>query len=253
MLRPFDSMRRSPLSLLLCAALLLAILVGSLLLLQPEQPPAASRSDEGNVAAPSPGKPARPSPSSPSPRPYSSGMRPGEVAPGSHPDTVLVQPLAPDEPKEISRHYRATSPEEDPRIDRTGNGALIFQEAIALANRLHDPRTPPESDLEILEAILGFYRMIYRQNPVAASNAAVVRNLTGENPQRVVVFPRSHPSLSGNGELLDRWGTPYFFHALSRDAMEIWSAGPDSRFGSEDDIRPTLDMPELQLRRGDER
>jgi hypothetical protein len=37
--------------------------------------------------------------------------------------------------------------------------------------------------------------------------------------------------------LIDRWGTPYFFHALSGEHMEIHSAGPDRQFHSADDLR----------------
>jgi len=35
--------------------------------------------------------------------------------------------------------------------------------------------------------------------------------------------------------LIDRWGTPYFFHVLSNTGMEIRSAGQDGEFYTEDD------------------
>jgi hypothetical protein len=41
--------------------------------------------------------------------------------------------------------------------------------------------------------------------------------------------------LNDKGELVDRWGTPYFFHQLSRDHMEIRSAGPDKVMWTQDD------------------
>jgi hypothetical protein len=36
--------------------------------------------------------------------------------------------------------------------------------------------------------------------------------------------------------MIDRWGTPYFFHQISATSMEIHSAGPDRKMGTEDDI-----------------
>jgi hypothetical protein len=42
--------------------------------------------------------------------------------------------------------------------------------------------------------------------------------------------------MNSNGELMDRWGTPIFFHALSKDQMEIRSAGPDRVMWTADDV-----------------
>jgi hypothetical protein len=35
--------------------------------------------------------------------------------------------------------------------------------------------------------------------------------------------------------MCDRWGTPYFFHQVSKTEMEIRSAGPDRRMWTGDD------------------
>ncbi len=56
------------------------------------------------------------------------------------------------------------------------------------------------------------------------------------NPKGAQLDPPEGQSLNENGELIDRWGTPYFFHQLSKDLMEIHSAGPDRRMGNEDDL-----------------
>ena len=39
-----------------------------------------------------------------------------------------------------------------------------------------------------------------------------------------------------NGEMVDPWGTPYFFHQLSGHEMEIHSAGPDKIMWTFDDL-----------------
>ncbi len=42
--------------------------------------------------------------------------------------------------------------------------------------------------------------------------------------------------VNDNGELVDRWGTPYFFHQISGADTEIRSAGPDKIMYTADDI-----------------
>jgi hypothetical protein len=42
--------------------------------------------------------------------------------------------------------------------------------------------------------------------------------------------------VNGQGQLIDNWGTPFFFHSLSRNEMEIRSAGPDRRMWTTDDL-----------------
>jgi len=42
--------------------------------------------------------------------------------------------------------------------------------------------------------------------------------------------------INAKGELVDYWGTPFFFHQLSGTQMEIHSAGPDRQMWTGDDI-----------------
>jgi hypothetical protein len=42
--------------------------------------------------------------------------------------------------------------------------------------------------------------------------------------------------INGKGELVDYWGTPFFFHQLSGTEMEIHSAGPDKVMWTADDL-----------------
>jgi hypothetical protein len=71
-------------------------------------------------------------------------------------------------------------------------------------------------------------------NPVG-SNADITASLTGRNRLRYALVPPRHPAVNADGELVDRWGTPYFFHQLDGRRMEIRSAGPDRRLHTEDD------------------
>ena len=65
--------------------------------------------------------------------------------------------------------------------------------------------------------------------------AEITSALQGRNSAGAALLPRGHPAVNATGELCDRWGTPFFFHAESAARMEIRSAGPDRRFASGDD------------------
>ncbi len=73
------------------------------------------------------------------------------------------------------------------------------------------------------------------ENPVG-SNAEIMRAIMGGNSAGASLGPPPGQSLNADGELTDRWGTPYFFHQLSRNSMEIRSAGPDQRLWTADDL-----------------
>ena len=79
------------------------------------------------------------------------------------------------------------------------------------------------------------YHTLTGENPVG-TNAEIMAALMGKNPRQAVLGPPDGVSLNSKGELVDGWGTPYFFHQLSRDVMEIHSAGPDKIMGTADDI-----------------
>lgn len=79
------------------------------------------------------------------------------------------------------------------------------------------------------------YHTLTGENPVG-TNAEIMAALTGKNPRQAILGPPEGMGLNGKGELVDDWGTPYFFHQLSKDVMEIHSAGPDKIMGTADDI-----------------
>jgi hypothetical protein len=90
-------------------------------------------------------------------------------------------------------------------------------------------------DIDNLQFVLRDFRARLGSNPVG-TNAEIVRRLQGSNAANVRFdFPEGQ-TLNEKGELLDRWGTPYFFHQLSAKEMEIRSAGPDRKLYTSDDI-----------------
>lgn len=90
-------------------------------------------------------------------------------------------------------------------------------------------------DFDKIALMLRGYRAITGENPTG-TNAEIMKAIMGGNPRGAILGPPEGQSLNGEGELIDRWGTPYFFHELTSDLMEIRSAGPDRRMWNEDDI-----------------
>ncbi len=104
-----------------------------------------------------------------------------------------------------------------------------------LADDLNSPRTDIHADLRLLNDLFMHYRSATRElNPVG-ENAEITAALTGRNRLGFAFVPKGHPAINAKGELCDRWGTPFFFHQISGEEMEIRSAGPDRKLWTDDD------------------
>lgn len=110
-------------------------------------------------------------------------------------------------------------------------------ERSSLADTLNAPGTTVRADLRVVAEILETFRTNFPRdgNPVG-TNAEITAVLTGKNKLRLALLPPGHPAVNRTtGELLDRYGTPYFFHAESGTRMTITSAGPDKKLHTADD------------------
>ncbi len=105
-----------------------------------------------------------------------------------------------------------------------------------LADALNSPATDIRADLRVVSDIIETFRTNFQKdgNPVG-TNAEITAVLVGQNKLRLSLIPADHPAINKSGELCDRWGTPFFFHAESANRMEIRSAGPDKKMWSPDD------------------
>ncbi|BET67866.1 hypothetical protein ASA1KI_27840 [Opitutales bacterium ASA1] len=90
-------------------------------------------------------------------------------------------------------------------------------------------------DMRVLEDVLSNYRLALGANPWGA-NAEIVAQLSGSNRRAHAPLPADHHAIDSEGRLLDRWGTPFFFHALDARTMEVRSAGPDRELYTPDDV-----------------
>ncbi|MDP3071375.1 MAG: hypothetical protein Q8N18_13880 [Opitutaceae bacterium] len=109
-------------------------------------------------------------------------------------------------------------------------------ERSTLADALNSPATEIRADLRLVSDILDTFRTNFPQtgNPVGA-NAEITAVLAGKNKLGLALIPPDHKAINRAGELCDRWGTPFFFHAESASRMEIRSAGPDKKMWTADD------------------
>lgn len=98
-------------------------------------------------------------------------------------------------------------------------------------------RTAARADIRKLdEQIFGLLLQLkdpYR--PPLGDNTDITRALTGHNRRGVAAISTNDPSIV-NDQLVDRWGTPYWFHPRAADAIDIVSAGPDRELFTDDDI-----------------
>lgn len=113
-------------------------------------------------------------------------------------------------------------------------GITILPAATELSTRLLNEDGPVEDELDSVAQLLYFYRQGFGENPVG-DNGDLVAALLGENGKKAAYLTRDCPALV-DGQLVDRWGTPYWFHAKSGREMEIVSAGPDRELFTGDDL-----------------
>lgn len=96
----------------------------------------------------------------------------------------------------------------------------------------------PQRDLEMVkDAVDAFVRSIKIPGALpTGSNRELVAALAGENPHRIRFIDPASPFINGDGELLDRWQVPLFFHFVEANDVGVRSAGPDRVLWTADDV-----------------
>ena len=126
-------------------------------------------------------------------------------------------------------------PSSDRRINYRKDGFNEFNDSIAIAASLNQPQ-PALQDLAAVEKIFHKYQWAFGSVPVGSENREFILPLLGQNPKALIFINHDHPKISTTGELLDRWGTPYFLHPVSSKLIEVRSAGPDEKLWTDDDL-----------------
>ncbi len=95
---------------------------------------------------------------------------------------------------------------------------------------------PPQTVLDNARVALHNYNAAFGENPVG-DNSEITAALMGKNPRQAnFITAESGLRVNDKGEMIDAWGTPFFFHQLSGQMMEIRSAGEDRKMWTRDDL-----------------
>ena len=123
---------------------------------------------------------------------------------------------------------------------------LIDLQRSPLADDLNQAEGSIQQDLATVLDLFAHYRLVLGENPTG-SNDEITAALSGTNKRLFAPLPRDHQAINKNGELADRWETPFFFHSLSAEFLEVRSAGPDRILWTDDDETLSNAPPKLAL------
>ena len=167
-----------------------------------------------------------------------------EVAARTAPQSVLASATVTPQPV-------GTAPKAEPASTDDTNAPAAPVETVAGADPAHPtqlaimetssgpevaPGLTPAIVMENMRRVFRQYSSRFGANPVG-TNPEITAALNGKNPKGVVFLnPDDGLRINDKGELVDNWGTPFFFHQLSGTEMEIHSAGPDRKMWTDDDL-----------------
>jgi hypothetical protein len=97
---------------------------------------------------------------------------------------------------------------------------------------------PPQNDLTLMSRLMENSQLLLKSaaNRPLSANEDWADFLRGKNSAHERFLPDQHIALNSKGQLIDRWGSPLFFHAVGGGRFEIRSAGPDRQLWTDDDI-----------------
>ncbi|HUD47546.1 MAG TPA: hypothetical protein VMR33_11985 [Candidatus Baltobacteraceae bacterium] len=94
----------------------------------------------------------------------------------------------------------------------------------------------PETVMQNVRRAIRQYGEMFGGNPVG-TNPEITSQLSGNNPRHIdFITAQAGMRVDADGELIDAWGTPYFFHQISGAETEVHSAGPDKIMWTPDDL-----------------
>lgn len=147
-------------------------------------------------------------------------------------------PAAPSPPEPMSLAAKQAREEATQRQAQTAAlpGREILQEYA-------QPGTRPEDDLHALaHAFANLQLLIKSRAPFRlGANEEFAAALLGKNADKLVFLAPPHACLNAQGQLIDRWGTPLFFHVRDASRIDIRSAGPDRVLWTADDLHRQAD------------
>lgn len=166
---------------------------------------------------------------------FGSSRAPAEPRPRTAVPATPATPATATAPQATVAPNRADLPGQ-PAMSAPSPTALSIDERPPLADALGAKQTRPEAEPKIVHEILNSYLRYFGGYPAGESNQQIMYALLGANREKLPFIPSDHPRINQQGELIDAWGTPFFFHQNSRTSMEVRSAGPDRLLYTDDDL-----------------
>lgn len=102
---------------------------------------------------------------------------------------------------------------------------------------------PPENDLKLMSRLMENSLLLLKSagNRPLSANEDWADLLRGKNSAQERFVSDTNVALNAQGQLIDRWKSPLFFHALGGGRYEIRSAGPDKTLWTADDVHRNAD------------
>jgi hypothetical protein len=103
--------------------------------------------------------------------------------------------------------------------------------------------TRPQDDLQAMAHLFSNLRLLVKgHSPFRmGANEEFAAALLGRNSAKEVLLALPHPCFNEQGQLIDRWATPLFFHVRDVSRIDIRSAGPDQKMWTPDDLHRRYD------------
>jgi hypothetical protein len=129
---------------------------------------------------------------------------------------------------------------ESPRVGDSYGAPMLGEKIL---RGYGDPAQPPANDLTLLSRLMDNSLLVMKSaaNRPLSANEDWANFLRGQNSAHERFLPDNHPALNAQGQLVDRWGTPIFFHAVGGGRFEVRSAGPDRKLWTDDDLHRNAD------------
>jgi hypothetical protein len=150
-------------------------------------------------------------------------------------------PVPPPQPAATNATNAAAQVLAVPSSSSGGGGQPLLGETIL--RDYGNTNLPPQNDLTLMSRLMENSLLLLKSagnHPLSANEdwAALLR---GENAAHERFLPDQHAALNPQGQLIDRWGSPLFFHALGAGRYEVRSAGPDRKLWTADDLHRDSD------------
>src|SRR3974390_2025733 len=154
------------------------------------------------------------------------GQTRSEVHLGTNHGPVEGKPLPTEAEGTVDQPLTPSAPSFKPASPVATNVAPLTAELAGIA---------PGTVIENMRTTIRQYGAMFGGNPVG-TNPEITNALRGQNPKGINFLKADGNRVNDQGELVDSWGTPYFFHQISATEMEIRSAGPDRIMYTADDL-----------------